>query len=88
MNIPAKLGFEFIEGLVADMVQDDPQKRPSMDEVVSRFDQIRNGLSSWKLRSRIVNRDEPRFLGFFRSVVHWTRGIGRIVRRIPAVPTP
>jgi len=85
--VPAKRGFEFIEDLVADMVQDDPQKRPTMDEVVSRFDQIRNGLSSWKLRSRVVERDESRFLGFFRSIAHWTRGMGLIVRRIPSVPT-
>ncbi|KAJ6516869.1 hypothetical protein C8R47DRAFT_1268607, partial [Mycena vitilis] len=30
-------GFEFMRGLLADMAQDDPAKRPTMDEVVERF---------------------------------------------------
>jgi hypothetical protein len=34
-------GFEFMEALVADMVQDDPTKRPTMDEVVTRFSDIK-----------------------------------------------
>jgi len=34
-------GFEFIEPLVTDMVQDDPTKRPKMDEVVTRFHEIK-----------------------------------------------
>ncbi|KAJ6590333.1 hypothetical protein B0H10DRAFT_2092561, partial [Mycena sp. CBHHK59/15] len=47
-----KRGFEFMEPLVADMVQTDPSLRPEMDEVVRRFGDIVQGLSSWKLRSR------------------------------------
>jgi hypothetical protein len=47
-----------MEPLVADMVQDDPAKRPKMDEVVSRFREIEGKLSTWKLRSRIDRRDE------------------------------
>jgi hypothetical protein len=70
------------------MVHDDPQKRPTMDEVGARFDKIINGLTSWKLRSRVVRRDESRFLGFFRSIAHWTRQLGLTVKRVPAIPTP
>ncbi len=33
-----------MEPLVADMVQDDPTKRPTMDEVVTRFAEIRRKL--------------------------------------------
>ena len=44
--------------LVADMIQPDPAKRPEMDEVITRFDAIRRGLSFRKLRSRVVDVDE------------------------------
>jgi len=50
-------GFEFMESPITDMVQDDPTKRPSMEEVVTRFSEIRGKLSTWKLRSRISRRD-------------------------------
>ncbi|KAJ3480775.1 hypothetical protein NLI96_g8112 [Meripilus lineatus] len=51
-------GVEFIEPLVADMVQDDPTKRPTMDEVVSRYDKMMRSLSHFQLRSRLAQRDE------------------------------
>ncbi|KAJ7502438.1 hypothetical protein B0H11DRAFT_1907015 [Mycena galericulata] len=50
-----KIGFEFMRSLVADMVQGDPTLRPSMDEVVERFEEIVRGLSGRKLRSRVAN---------------------------------
>ena len=74
--------------LVADMTQDDPTKRPNMDEVVARFEEIRKSLSSWKLRSRLVRRKDNALVGVFRSFAHWTRRIGFILRRVPAIPTP
>jgi hypothetical protein len=77
-----------MEGLVTDMVQDDPSKRPNIDEVVGRFEVIRKGLSNWKLRSRIIKKDDNPVLGFFRTITHWTRRIGFILRRIPPMPTP
>ncbi|KAJ7630024.1 hypothetical protein DFH06DRAFT_1005613 [Mycena polygramma] len=51
-------GFGFMRPLVNDMVQDDPTKRPSIDQVVTRFAEIQRGLSSWKLRSRVVGKRE------------------------------
>ncbi|KAK7448445.1 hypothetical protein VKT23_013707 [Stygiomarasmius scandens] len=44
--------LDFMSGLVADMTQNDPSKRPSIDEVVTRFDETVKGLSFIKLRSR------------------------------------
>ena len=35
-----KRGVEFMASLVSEMVQDDPAKRPTMDEVVERFNQV------------------------------------------------
>ncbi|KAF8838515.1 hypothetical protein BDN67DRAFT_971432 [Paxillus ammoniavirescens] len=81
-------GFEFMQPLVADMIQADPSKRPTMDEVVARFDTICRSLSSWKLRSRVVDEDEDEFEWFTRTISHWTRRIGFVVRGVPAVRAP
>jgi hypothetical protein len=88
MQDQKKPGFEFMAPLVADMVQDDPLKRPTMDEVVSRFEDIRQRLSSWKLRSRVYNQKDHPIVGFFRSIGHWTRRIVFIINRVPPTPSP
>lgn len=75
-----------MHGLVADMVQDDPKKRLTMDQVVSRFEEITTQLGTWKLRSRVVNVDERPLRGAFRSARHWIKQLGLIARRIPATP--
>jgi len=80
-------GFDFIQPLIADMVQQDPSKRPTMDEVVKRFDSIRAGLRSWKLRSRVVDIRENTLDGVIRGTSHWMRRIGFVARGVPAVPT-
>ena len=72
--------------LIDDMVQDDPKQRPTMKEVVSRFNDIVKGLSSWKLRSRVVVVTEKRSHRIRHSIVHWVKRAAFVVRRIPAVP--
>ena len=73
--------------LIADMIQKDPSKRPTMSEVVEQFDAIRSGLSSWKLRSRVINRGETAYYGVTRGTSHWMRQIGLIAHGIPPVPS-
>jgi hypothetical protein len=80
--------LDFIKDLVADMVKDDPKQRPTMDEVVIRFGDITKRLSRWKLRSRIGSKKEGALGGIARSIVHWTKQIEPIVRRLPPIPTP
>ncbi|KAJ3478322.1 hypothetical protein NLI96_g9841 [Meripilus lineatus] len=46
-------GLDFVTPLVNDMVSVDPKKRPTMDEVVERFERIRYALPWWKLRARL-----------------------------------
>lgn len=41
-------GFNFMDELLAGMCQEAPTKRPTMSEVVARFDQIANNLPRWK----------------------------------------
>ncbi|KAJ6559519.1 kinase-like domain-containing protein [Mycena sp. CBHHK59/15] len=84
--VSQKRGFEFMEPLVADMVQTDPSLRPDMDEVVRRFGDIVQGLSSWKLRSRVSKAADV--FGFYYSVPHWIRRLQFIVKRVPPIPVP
>ena len=70
------------------MVQEDPGKRPNMDEVVSRFSEIKSKLSSWKLRSRISRRHEILLVTAWRSVGHWYRTVGYVITNKAAIPEP
>ena len=74
--------------LVASMIQADPDKRPKMDEVVARFDDIQRGLSQRKLRSRVVDVDEDLFERVVRITSHWKRRIVFVARGVPAIPSP
>ncbi|KAL4247867.1 hypothetical protein ABKN59_007473 [Abortiporus biennis] len=81
-------GLEFMTTLVADMIQDDPSKRPDIDEVVRRFDVLLRQLRWWTLRSRLVYNDETPFVSFRRYVTHWIRTTGHILLLRSALPTP
>ena len=39
-----------MDALIADMVQDEPTKRPTMDQVAERFSRVRKDLTGSKLR--------------------------------------
>ncbi|KAJ7187918.1 hypothetical protein C8R46DRAFT_1053062 [Mycena filopes] len=80
------MGFEFMRSLVNDMVQPDPAKRPTMDEVVVRFEEIRMGLSTRKLRSRAIKADSGFDLS--RIISHWCRRTLFVLLRVPALPSP
>ncbi|CAA7263811.1 unnamed protein product [Cyclocybe aegerita] len=81
-------GFDFLKPLINDMVQEDPAKRPTMDEVVKRFDAIVKGLSGWKLRSRVVPRRGNVITDVGRSIAHWRRKVQFILKGTPAIPRP
>ncbi|KAL0947779.1 hypothetical protein HGRIS_013855 [Hohenbuehelia grisea] len=84
----AKQGLEFMEPLLEDMTHTDPKLRPTMEEVVARFETIMQGLSSRTLRSPVVDTEEDPVLGFFRAIGHWWRRIQYVVTRTPAIPPP
>ncbi len=77
-----------MEPLIADMTLDDPKTRPTVQEVVSRFDEIKRGLSIWKLRSRVMRRDEAWPMIVLRSARHLCRTAGYILTRKAAIPEP
>ncbi|KAH9920136.1 uncharacterized protein B0H18DRAFT_1025282 [Fomitopsis serialis] len=81
-------GFEFMEQLVTDMVQDDPEKRPTIAEVESRFDEIYRKLSWWKLRTRLVGKSENGFVRAVLGTVHVFRTAKFVAKLRPPVPIP
>ncbi|KAI0633259.1 kinase-like domain-containing protein [Trametes polyzona] len=80
--------LDFMKPLIADMIQDDPAKRPTMDEVVARYAKLVESLSTWKLRSRITHKKDSNIAGFYRSIRHVYRTAEYILSRRPAIPTP
>jgi len=81
-------GFGFMEQLVAGMVQDDPEKRPTIAEVGTRFDKICRRLSWWKLRTRLVAKDETTLERAVLGTLHFFRTAKFVAKRLPSVPIP
>ena len=75
-----------MDPLIRDMVQDNPDLRPTIDEARARFLEIRASLSTWKLRSRLVHRKDWAFVGFFRAWRHVIRTVEYVMMRKPAIP--
>lgn len=70
------------------MVQKDPQKRPAIDEVVARFDEIQKSTPWWKLRARLAPKKEDILTKIFREFGHFFRTVVCMILRWPSVPTP
>ncbi|KAG6835613.1 hypothetical protein H0H93_016512 [Arthromyces matolae] len=69
MGIP-KQGLGFMKPLIDDMTVSDPKKRPSMADVVKRFDEILKGVDDTTLRSPVLNIGQR--MKFRKKVAHWT----------------
>lgn len=78
--------LEFLAPLVADMVQNDPSKRPTMTEVVDRFSEIRSNLSWIELRSRLVRKDEVGAMKVFNDIYHLLWTVCQIILLRSAIP--
>ncbi|KAH8989697.1 hypothetical protein EDB92DRAFT_836759 [Lactarius akahatsu] len=81
-------GFAFMESLIADMTQEDPLQRPTMDKVTARFTELMKGLSTWKLRSRMVRKNEMWPVTAWRAVNHWSRTVRYVLANKAAIPEP
>ncbi|KAJ7646701.1 hypothetical protein FB45DRAFT_821179, partial [Roridomyces roridus] len=75
-----KRGFEFLNELLADMLNPEPAERPNMDEVLRRFSEIKANLSQPKLRSRFASVNENPVARVFKLTTHWTRQLYFICR--------
>ncbi|KAF7797588.1 hypothetical protein EIP86_008788 [Pleurotus ostreatoroseus] len=75
--------LEFMQALIDDMVQTDPKKRPTMDEVVRRMSEIQRQIPWRTLRSRLTKEG-----GWVKSAKHVLRTIGYMATFRPAIPSP
>ncbi|KAL4242883.1 hypothetical protein ABKN59_011625 [Abortiporus biennis] len=82
--------MEFIKPLVEDMVQDEPSKRPTMEEVNKRFMEIYHHFPKSKLRSRLVGQRESKdpLLVVQRYIHHYVRTLIHILLRRNPLPIP
>ncbi|KAJ3831380.1 kinase-like domain-containing protein [Lentinula raphanica] len=83
---PPRRNVGFLRELIADMTHDDPLKRPTMDEVVARFEEIRGRLSWWRLRSKVSDKTIPYVFHALYSPIHWSIQLSYILRQKPAIP--
>lgn len=74
-----------MKSLVKDMVQDNPDKRPTIDQVVERFGKIRGKLSAVRLHSRAGHREE--WFGRVRDLSHIFTSVRLAIQKVPAIPT-
>ncbi|KAI0296106.1 kinase-like domain-containing protein [Multifurca ochricompacta] len=81
-------GFKFMEDLVKAMTDEDPTKRPSIEEVIRQFSLIRGSLHEIKLRSAIRPKNVPRLYSLIRQARQWVRTIQYILSRQASIPDP
>ncbi|GBE80577.1 predicted protein [Sparassis crispa] len=81
-------GVEFMLPLVNDMVQDEPESRPTIHQIVSRFAEIQNSLGYWQLRSRLVGLNEPLVVRIFLGIRQFFRTVGYILTWRSPIPSP
>lgn len=86
---PEQLGFSWIVPLLGDMMNPDPEKRPSMDEVLSRYNESVRSLTTTLLRSR-WSRAWNNMAWYEKAVEglpHLARKMQYIITRTPPIPT-
>jgi hypothetical protein len=83
---PKIYGLGFLKPLIDDMVQDDPEKRPTIDQCVVRLDDIIRSQSSWTLRSPVWYSNDHIFGIIYRLFPHWGRRIFYIITQSPPIP--
>ncbi|KAF5326602.1 hypothetical protein D9611_000733 [Ephemerocybe angulata] len=83
------LGFQWLLPLLDDMTKEDPEDRPTMEVVMTRFSDLTRGLKEWKLRSKFrLDWDDLAWYEQTTTIVpHWWRKLRFTVTRTPAIPT-
>jgi len=72
--------------LVEAMTHENPEMRPTIEEVVETFNHIRRSLSTIKLRSPITLKKHPMLFTVFWYAVQLGRTVPYIIHRRPAIP--
>jgi len=79
-------GFAFMKGLVDAMTNDDPGKRPTIEEVISMFSRVRDSLSRFKLRSLMIAKKDPSLITGFRYARQVVRTAKYLLTKKASVP--
>lgn len=88
VDFSRRLGLEFLRPLVDEMTRIEPDERPTMDQVLAKYESLINSLSSWKLRSRVGKEGDNWMHSMYLSIRHWARRVQLVALRRPAVPSP
>jgi hypothetical protein len=81
-------GFEFMKELVEAMTDENPALRPTIEQVVEKFEHIHASLSIIKLRSPITPKKDPIPITVFRHALQLIRTVSYVTHRRPAIPIP
>ena len=73
-------------GLVNAMTDENPAKRPTIENVISTFSFIHDSLSGFKLRSLITSKRDPSLFTTYRYARQAIRTVQYIISRQPAIP--
>jgi hypothetical protein len=79
-------GFAFMKELVDAMTDEDPEKRPKIEEVILRFSRIRDSLSRFKLRSLMIAKKDPSLITTFRYARQVVRTAMYLLTQKASVP--
>jgi len=74
--------------LIDAMTDENPAKRPTIEEVIEKFDGIRSSSSTAKLHSPITSKRDPTIFNIFWHAKQLTRTLLYVIQRTPAVPVP
>jgi hypothetical protein len=74
--------------LVEAMTDENPAMRPTIEQVIEKFEHIRASLSVIKLRSPITSKKDPILFTVFRHALQVARTVPYVVHRKPAIPIP
>ena len=78
-----------MDPLIARMCHEEPEKRPSMTEVISEFQKILSKLRDYQLRQRLVERKDGVLMNFLKGVHHVSaRAVPNFLAFHPPLPTP
>jgi hypothetical protein len=75
-----------MEGLVDAMTDESPEKRPTIEEVISRFSLIQNSLNKIKLRTFITAKRDPSLFTVCRHTRQVIRTARYALSRKAAIP--
>ncbi|RPD53219.1 hypothetical protein L227DRAFT_658388 [Lentinus tigrinus ALCF2SS1-6] len=79
----------FMEPLISRMCDEDPEKRPTMSEVVSEFRKIISQFRGYQLIQRLVERKDGVFMNLLKGVYHVSaRTLPNLLTFRSAIPTP